>query len=135
MIIPFKVLPASGTVIARPIVDVHLEGEDGPLLPCLVDTGAVHNRFGRWTAEAVGLDLEGADRSSFGLGGTVVVGATVAVDLQLGAHRWRAPVTFCDPWPFGFQILGQEGFLRYFIVTIRASAFELAVEPDSGPSG
>jgi hypothetical protein len=29
-------------------------------------------------------------------------------------------VWFCDPWPFGFQLLGLEGFLQRFRVTLSA---------------
>ena len=41
-------------------------------------------------------------------------------------HTWEAPVWFCYPWPFGFQLLGLDGFLRYFRVTI--SGYEEWVE-------
>jgi len=43
-------------------------------------------------------------------------------------------VAFCNPWPFGFQLLGQEGFFRFFAVTLRAASFEIEIEPDAGPS-
>jgi hypothetical protein len=33
-------------------------------------------------------------------------------------HAWDAAVWFCEPWPFGFQLLGLDGFFRHFRVTI-----------------
>ncbi len=36
----------------------------------------------------------------------------------------------CEPWPFAFNLLGQEGFLRFFRVTICARDFWLDVEPE-----
>lgn len=92
----------------------------------------MHNRFGRWVAETAGVDLGDSQPSTLGLGGVIVVGHTVSVYLHVGPYAWTAPVTFCDPWPFGFGVLGQEGFFRYFTVTMRASAFEMDIEPDLG---
>jgi hypothetical protein len=50
--------------------------------------------------------------------------------LTVGETQYAAPVTFCDPWPFGFGLLGQEGFLRFFRVTICAAEWWLEVEPE-----
>ncbi len=30
-------------------------------------------------------------------------------------------MSFCQPWPFDFQLLGQQGFLRWFTVNIGAA--------------
>ena len=50
--------------------------------------------------------------------------------LTVAGFRYDAPVTFCDPWPFPFSVLGQEGFLRYFRVTLCARDGWLDVEPE-----
>ena len=50
--------------------------------------------------------------------------------LTIAGHRYDAPVAFCDPWPFPFSLLGQEGFLRYFRVTPCAAEYWLEVEPE-----
>ena len=50
--------------------------------------------------------------------------------MTIAGHRYDAPVTFCDPWPFPFNVLGQEGFLRYFRVTLCAADYWLEVEPE-----
>jgi hypothetical protein len=36
---------------------------------------------------------------------------------------------FCDPWPWGFQLLGQEGFFRYFRVCFDAADLSMTLEP------
>jgi hypothetical protein len=39
-------------------------------------------------------------------------------------------VSFCDPWPFAFNLLGQEGFLRHFRLELCAAADWLEIEPE-----
>ncbi len=41
-------------------------------------------------------------------------------------------MSFCGPWPFPFQLLGQEGFFRFFTVTFRAANYEFGIEPELG---
>lgn len=48
-------------------------------------------------------------------------GMPVDVRLDLADHAWVAPVSFCDPWPAPFGLLGQEGFLRFFDVELRTA--------------
>ena len=100
-------------------------------LLALVDTGALFNRFGRWVADEVGIDLEGLAVERIGVGGFAVESVTTTVTLTVGGFSWEAPVGFCDPWPFAFHIVGQEGFLRWFTVTIDASDQTLTVEPNA----
>lgn len=128
----FKELPEAEDGYLRPVLDVSLEGLD-VRYACLVDTGSLHNRFAAWTAELTGIDLEKGNEESLALGGVVTRAVQVPVDLAIGEVRWRAPVSFCDPWPFGFQLLGQEGFLRFFHVLLRASTSILDIDPDAGP--
>jgi hypothetical protein len=47
-----------------------------------------------------------------------------------GSRGSSSPVSFCDPWPFAFNLLGQEGFLRFFRLTICAAEGWLDVEPE-----
>ena len=51
--------------------------------------------------------------------------------LSVAGVRYEAPVAFCEPWPFSFNLLGQEGFLRFFRVTFCAAAYRLEVEPET----
>ena len=53
----------------------------------------------------------------------------VSVPLTLGDFSWETTVWFCDPWPFAFQLLGQEGFFRWFSVTIDAADRSLEIHP------
>ena len=42
---------------------------------------------------------------------------------------WEAEVGFCAPWPYGWGLLGQQSFFRFFTVTFRAVDFALEVTP------
>ena len=121
---PFRELPGpgGGDLTPRPVVDVWLEGLDLTGVACLFDTGALRTRFSADLAEIAGIDLSEAPTERFAVGGHVVDGATVTVTLRMKAvaeeHEWDAPVSFCRPWPFAFQLLGLDGFFRHFRVTI-----------------
>ena len=123
---PFRHLPATGggELTPRPTVDVWLEGIDAVPLASLVDTGALRTRFSRDLATAAGIQPDDDRAETFALGGTIVTGAPALVLMRIGAgndsHTWEAPVWFCDPWPFGFQLLGLEGFLEHFRVRLSA---------------
>lgn len=120
---------ANGPLV-RPVVPVQVEDlEEAPQL-CLVDTGSTANRFGAWLAEATGIDLSGAPETTVHVGGMTTTARHVRADLTIAGVRYDAPVSFCDPWPLAFNLLGQEGFLRYFRVTVCAAESWLEVEPE-----
>jgi hypothetical protein len=129
---PFRRLPAArgGELTPRPVIDVWLEGLELTPLGCLVDTGALRTRFSAELAELAGIELGDGPRERFAIGGAVVEGEAARVTLRIGtgaeASAWDAAVWFCDPWPFAFQLLGLDGFLRHFRVTL--SAYEEWVE-------
>jgi hypothetical protein len=126
----FLELPGVASTLLRPVVPVQVEDlEEAPQL-CLVDTGATTNRFGAWLAEATGIDLAGALEDRVVVGGVTTTARHTRVDLTVAGLRYPAPVSFCDPWPFAFNLLGQEGFLRFFRVTLCARDFWLEVEPE-----
>lgn len=129
MRVDFRGLPGRDEPVARPLVDIHVPGLPEVGLACLIDTGALGNRFAQWIADAAGIDVSGAERETVAIGGHLVVGRTLDMDLRLGEYHWRAPVSFCDPWPWEFQLLGQEGFLRFFDVCVSASAMTLELTP------
>ena len=127
----FIELPGEGSTHVRPVVPVQVEDlEEAPQL-CLVDTGATTNRFGAWLAEATGVDLGSAAEGTLVVGGVTTTTLAARVDLTIAGMRYEAPVTFCDPWPFAFSLLGHEGFLRFFRVTLCAAEAWLEVEPES----
>jgi predicted aspartyl protease len=110
----FRFLELPGEPVPRPFVPVVVAGiEHGPLA-CLVDTGALRNVFARWIAEEAGIPLLDAPAERLAAGGLVTEARIAWVDLTVGDVRLDAAVWFCDPWPFAFNLLGQEGFLRFF---------------------
>lgn len=116
----------------RPVLPITIEGLPAAPQRCLVDSGAVHNLFGAWIAEAAGIPLEDAPEQRIAVGGTTTHARVARVGLAVGSHEWEAPVWFCDPWRPRFQLLGQEGFLRYFRVTISAAEEWLELAPERG---
>ena len=130
----FLELPGAAMPLARPVVPVQVEDlKEAPQL-CLVDSGATTNRFGAWLADAVGISLENAPEDEIAVGGVIATARHARANLTIAGIRYDAPVTFCDPWPFAFNLLGQEGFLRFFRVTLCAKELWLDVEPE-GASG
>jgi hypothetical protein len=114
-----------------PVLPVQIEDlEEAPQL-CLVDTGSTANRFGAWLAETTGVDLGGAPETTLQIAGVTTTARHARCDLTIAGRRYDAPVSFCDPWPFAFSLLGQEGFLRFFRVTLCAAEFWLDVEPET----
>ena len=126
----FQELPGVAADYRRPVIPVTVEGlERAPQL-CLLDTGALHNRFAAWVAEAAGIELTGADERRLGVGGMLTEAREARVLLTVAGHTWHAPVWFCDPWPLGFHLLGQEGFFRFFAVRLRAARYAVDVDPE-----
>jgi hypothetical protein len=126
----FLELPGAPSTLPRPVVPVQFEDlEDTPLL-CLVDTGATTNRFGLWLAEETGIDLRRAPQSTIAIAGMTTTARDARADLTVAGVRYSAPVTFCDPWPFAFNLLGQEGFLRFFRLALCAAEGWLELEPE-----
>jgi hypothetical protein len=128
---PFLELP--GEEIPRPVVPVALGGlEEAPWLS-LIDTGALRNIFGRRIADAGGIPLVDAPTERLVVAGLVTEASVARVDLELAEVRFDAAIWFCDPWPFSFNLLGQEGFLRFFHLELCAAEgwLELTPEPHS----
>jgi hypothetical protein len=126
---PFKELPGTTELVPRPVVPVTIEGQRTPQY-CLLDTGALHNRFGGWVARAAGIDLDGAPLEVIALGGFRAEARRASVLLSVGEASWVAPVWFCDPWPLSFHLLGQKGFFDRFEVTLRAARYEVELIPN-----
>jgi hypothetical protein len=84
-------------------------------------------------APLAGIELSGALTEDFFIGGFKTAGALAGVNLTVtGADEfsWDAPVWFCEPWPHPFGLARLEGFLHHLIVTIRAYAGYLDIEPN-----
>ena len=128
---PFKELPGTRVDYLRPAVPVILDGMSRAPQVCLLDTGALHNRFGAWVAAAAGIDLSEADEERLGVGGFATTARRASVQLTVGDVTWDAPTWFCDPWPLAFHLLGQDGFFRWFDVRIRAATYEIEIHPEA----
>jgi len=101
----------------------------------------------RWSAWSTPAPYEPA----FPLSWLASPGSTVSEDVHIGGRRvravpaqvslrldsanerfdWDATVWFCDPWPFPFQLLGMEGFLQRFRVTLSAYHEWLDCHPET----
>lgn len=125
----FQALPGATDLTLRPMVPVFVGGIELTPMTALVDTGSLHNRFATWIAEEAGIELGDIRPTSIGVGGRPTLARTVVTTLRVGPHEWEAPVSFCDPWPWDFQLLGQEGFLRWFRVVIEAADRRLEITP------
>jgi hypothetical protein len=128
---PFKELPGTTGDYLRPAVPVTVEGIPRAPQLCLLDTGALHNRFGAWVAEAAGIELSDAEEQRLAAGGFQTGARQALVRLTLGDVTWEAPVWFCDPWPLAFHLLGQEGFFRWFDIRVRAARYEIDITPET----
>jgi len=128
--VPFRSLPGLREAVPRPLLRIFVEGLEETGLLCLADTGTLHNRFALWIAREAGIDLGDAEPVSLGIGGRATIARTVTVGLRLAETSWEAPVSFCDPWPWDFNLLGQEGFFRWFQVAFDAADRSLEVGPN-----
>jgi hypothetical protein len=107
-----------------------MEGLPGIPITCLVDSGTLYNRFDAKYAEYAGLDLTNAEETSrFSVGGSTYEGRFADVELTLGDMTWNAPVCFIPGWDPDFQLLGQEGFFRWFEVCFFAADEYLSLRP------
>jgi hypothetical protein len=107
-----------------------MEGIPEVGLRCLVDSGALHNRFNARYSEIAGIDLDDAEsESNFAIAAAQYSGRICRVALSIGEFTWEAPVCFVPDWPYDFQILGQEGFFRFFNVCFHAVDEYLTLAP------
>lgn len=122
-------LPLHGLSGARPAAQVFVEGLPETSLLCMLDTGSLHSLFGGWVARQAGISLEGAPELQLAVAGHALTARFATVRFYLGRHTWEAEVGFCDEWPWDHQILGLEGFFRWFDVTISAVAKRTIIVP------
>ena len=98
-------LPSLGTLHSRPVVSVQIEDLVEAPLACLVDSGAVYNRFPIEFANEAGINLDEPDMTDvFWAGGVKYEGAIVTVRLKIGALEWEAPVCFVPDWSQDFGL-------------------------------
>lgn len=128
MIFPYWEMVRHGEVRLLPLIRIRAFNEARSVqLDALVDSGAEHNVLSLELAEALGISIHNAEHVVVvGAGGNDIDGFKTPVDLQLGRHRWTAPVIFSEA---GRRrgILGQIGFFAYFTVTFRYNKREMEI--------
>jgi hypothetical protein len=129
VIVRYTELPESTGSEPRPLVDVAVADVESVLVPCLVDSGALHSLFPRWVADIAAIDLSGIADRQIGVGGSVTAVRFTTVGLSVADLTWEASVGFCDPWPYAWALLGHHSFFRWFAVTFRAADGEFEIEP------
>lgn len=122
--IAFRRAPGLATGLEWPLLDVYLD--PGELVPqtCLVDSGAAGIRLSADLAVGAGVALpaepNGPDVIAGGVRSqTYRMRIPLAVALGEELARWTAPVTFCQPWPHPFGLLGLDGFFDAFDVLLQ----------------
>ena len=130
VIIPFRALPGEVSGLPRPVIDLQV---GPPLIRCwssgFATRGPRPTGFGSWVATVMDLDLDDIEPGLIGIGGQQVTTRDRVVTLVVDDVAWEAPVSFCEPWPWDYHLLGQEGFFRWFETTIRAADRELELVP------
>jgi len=122
-------LPAGESSYPRPLVKVQLAGMAEAPLTCLVDSGAKHNRFHGDFARAAGINLDDPDDEDiFYAGNRQYTGRIVRVQMSIASLAWEAPVCFIDDWGPEYQVLGHEGFFRWFRICFYAADEKLSVD-------
>lgn len=122
--------PGEREPYSRPVVNVQVEDVVEAPLACIVDSGAVYNRFPSEWADAAGISLDDPDLTdTFSAGGATYSGSIVRVRLRIGPLEWEAPVCFVKDWGKDFGLLGHEGFFRWFNVCFHAADERISLEP------
>jgi hypothetical protein len=129
VIVPYTELPRAAGNWPRPLLDVSFGDVEDVLVPCLVDSGAVHTLVPAWVAADSGVGLDQAPPVAFGIGGGSTRARFATVRLAADRYAWDAEVGFCDPWPYSWGLLGHASFFRYFTVTFRAADGEFELLP------
>ena len=97
----FEYTPMPGGADARPLLHVRLGGASLGFAG-LVDTGSVNTIFDGWIADAVEIDLNGADRRLLSIGGRTYETAFVTTEMTAAGHTWEAEVGFASGWQLGW---------------------------------
>lgn len=129
MIVGYTDLPAPAGSGPRPLLDLAVGDVDDVVVPCLVDSGAVHTLLPRWLALSAGLSLDGAEPRALAVAGAGTHAEFVSCRLAVAGHAWEGRVGFADPWPYSWGLLGHDAFFRFFTVTFRGADLEFEVDP------
>ncbi len=129
MIVPYRDLPHDDGGRPRPLLDIAVADVDDVRVRCLVDSGAQNTLLPGWVADLAGIDCRDAPTRSLSVAAAATTAALIPTRLTVADHSWEAEIGFCDPWPYGWGLLGQLSFFRYFTVSFRAADLEFELEP------
>ncbi len=125
----------------RPAVALRLSDKrSAPRVLALVDSGSERTLAAPGLARAIGVDLDGAVKTTIGIGGKWRTISVAEVTLQLYREvlnddeaplaEWRADVGFFSDWtPTWPALLGRLGFFDRFTVTMHGGIPAFVVEP------
>jgi hypothetical protein len=119
--------PTLGASERLPLLDVFLTADCAIAHTCLLDTGAVGVRLSADFAYASDIPLPREPNAP-----DVIAGATrsqvyavehpLFIEVDGAPLSWTARVSFCDPWPHPFGLLGRNGFFDVFDVLVQGHA-------------
>ena len=122
-------MPRGGTV-ARPVVDLTVNGVDEAPLRCMIDTGAGGVRLPGSAADALGVDLSDVEPGPpHIIGGTETHLYDADVSLACAGFEWQATVSFCMPDFAGFGLAGLRGFFDKIYVGLDGYLQVVELEP------
>lgn len=124
----------SSHTVYRPVAPIEILGDRNSLkLFALIDTGADFTLLPMEVAKFLGIPLAaGSSVSMTGVGGSTIQAYPATVDLTLTqgreSLRWHARVHFAEQ---DNLLLGNEGFLEFFIATFDWAAKTIDLAPNS----
>lgn len=119
-----------GAALARPVVDLVINGVEAAPVRCLLDTGAANSRLPASIAPQVGVELAAVEASPpIVVGGVRTVPHEVQVSLSCAGHAWTATVSFCDPDFAGFGLAGLRGFFDHIHCCVDGYLGSVELEP------
>jgi hypothetical protein len=132
----------------RPVVPLSLShlGEPTPRVEALVDSGSERVLAAPSLARTLNIDLEGAVPVKIGIGGASQMVRFASVELRLYRSllvddedpvvEWTADVGFFSEWrPPYAVVLGRDGFLDRFTMTMHGGVPAFVIEPWSAFDG
>lgn len=112
--------------VPRPVAQIRVAGAPY-VVPALIDSGAVGNRFSEAIAVDAGLDVSLGSTTHVTIGGQQHFGHVLEVQLVLGLYEWVAPVAFLEGWTHPYHVLGLVGFFDRFDVRIKGSSRQVHI--------
>ena len=118
--------------ILRPVIRITLGYNDKKVnYFALIDSGADYCFFHKEIAEVLGIEVEKGKRLEVaGVTGKKSIAYFHHVDLYIGGYKYKLYCGFSSSIsPYGFGILGQNGFFNLFVVKFDFRKEEIEIKP------